>query len=48
MFETIYVSANKWLILDRFGLVSLFNGISYFVGYLMRKLFSYKNNSGTI
>ena len=32
----------------RFGLVSLFNGISTFVGYLMPKLFSEKNSSGTI
>ena len=31
-----------------FGLVSLFNGISTFVGYLMPKLFSQKNSSGTI
>ena len=30
------------------GLVSLFNGISTFVGYLMPKLFSEKNSSGTI
>ena len=29
-------------------LVSLFNGISTFVGYLMPKPFSYKNRSGTI
>ena len=32
----------------RFGLVSLFNGISTFVGYLMPKSFSWKNSSGTI
>ena len=31
-----------------FGLVSLFNGISTFVGYLMPKLFSLKNSSGFI
>ena len=31
-----------------FGLVSLFNGISTFVGYLMPKLFPKKNSSGTI
>ena len=31
-----------------FGLVSLFNGISTFVGYLMPTLFSLKNSSGTI
>ena len=31
-----------------FGLVSLFNGISTFVGYLMPKLFSKKNSSDTI
>ena len=30
------------------GLVSLFNGISTFVGYLTPKQFSYKNSSGTI
>ena len=33
---------------DCFGLVSLFNGISTFVGYLMLKLFSLKNSSDTI
>ena len=32
----------------RVGLVSLFNGISTFVGYLMPKPFSKKNSSGTI
>ena len=32
----------------RFGLVSLFNGISTFVGYLMPKPFSQKNSSGTM
>ena len=32
----------------RLGLVSLFNGISTFVGYLMPKSFSEKNSSGTI
>ena len=31
-----------------FGWVSLFNGISTFVGYLMPKPFSEKNSSGTI
>ena len=31
-----------------FGLVSLFNGISTFVGYLIPKLFSKKNSSATI
>ena len=30
------------------GLVSLFNGISTFLGYLMPKPFSKKNSSGTI
>ena len=35
-------------LVDCFGLVSLFNGISTFVGYLMPKLFSLKNSSGTI
>ena len=33
---------------DRFGFVSLFNGISTFVGYLMPKPFSRKNSSGSI
>ena len=31
-----------------FGLVSLFNGISNFVGYLMPNNFSEKNRSSTI
>ena len=31
-----------------FGLVSLFNGMSTFLGYLMPKPFSEKNSSGTI
>ena len=31
-----------------FDLVSLFNGISTFVGYLMPKPFFQKNSSGTI
>ena len=31
-----------------FGLVSLFNSMSTFVGYLMPKLFSKKNSSGSI
>ena len=31
-----------------FGSVSLFNGISTFVGYVMPKPFSEKNSSGTI
>ena len=31
-----------------FGLVSMFNGISTFVGYLMPKLFSKKNSRGNI
>ena len=31
-----------------FDLVSLFNGISTYVGYLMPKLFFWKNSSGTI
>ena len=39
---------NKYLGVSRFGLVSLFNGLSTFVGYLMPKLFSAKNSSGTI
>ena len=33
---------------NRFVLVSLFNGISTFVGYLMPKPFSKNNSSGTI
>ena len=37
-----------WFGLVWFGLVSLFNGISTFVGYLMPKVFSKKNNSCTI
>ena len=32
----------------RFGLISLFNGISTFVGYLMPKLFFLKNSCGTV
>ena len=32
----------------RFGAVSLFNGISTFVGYLTPKLFSLKNSCSTI
>ena len=36
------------LTLKKFGLVSLFNGISTFVGYLMSKPFSEKNSSDTI
>ena len=31
-----------------FGFVSLFNGISTFVGYLMPKPFSLMNSNGTI
>ena len=34
--------------LFRFGWVSLFYGISTFIGYLMPKPFSLKNSSGTI
>ena len=30
------------------GLVSLFNGISTFIGYLMLKLFSLKKSNGVI
>ena len=33
---------------DEFDLVSLFNGIWTFVGYLMPRPFSKKNSSGTI
>ena len=37
------ILSTKW-----FGLVSLFNGISTFVGYLIPKRFSKKNSSDTI
>ena len=40
--------SNRYMRTVGFGLVSLFNGISTFVGYLMPKLFSLKNSSGTI
>ena len=36
-----------YLIMVSFRFVSLFNGISTFVGYLMQKLFSKKNSNGT-
>ena len=45
---TVGQTNDGWQLLDWFGLVSLFNGISTFVGYLMPKLFSLKNSSGTI
>ena len=35
-------------VIDRFGLGSLFNGISTFVGYLMLKPSLYKNSSDAI
>ena len=38
----------KNLSIYRSHFVSLFNGISTFVGYLMPKPFSKKNSSGTI
>ena len=38
----------RYICIKRLGLVSLFNGISTFVGYLMPKLFSSKNSGGTI
>ena len=44
---TKYVD-EKYNISKSIGLVSLFNGISTFVGYLMPKPFSEKNSSGTI
>ena len=48
----ISVDKNTWnhVILNRIiiGLISLFNDISTFVGYLMPKLFPSKNSSGTI
>ena len=39
---------DKSNIYDWFGLISLFNGIPTFVGYLMPKPFSKKNSSGNI
>ena len=49
----IYIKLKKFMVLTHSlgelgGLVSLFNGISTFVGYLMPKLFSLKNSSCTI
>ena len=44
----IYIYISFYLIYNCVGLVSLFNSISPFVGYLMPKLFSQKNCSGTI
>ena len=41
--KTKNVKRDSW-----FGLVSLFNGISTFVGFLTPKPFSLKNSSGTI
>ena len=38
----------NWKQIKWFGLISLFNGMSTFVDYLMPKLFSKKNSSGTI
>ena len=38
----------KRYVSSEYGLVSLFNGIPTFVGYLMPKLFSLKNSSGAI
>ena len=43
-----YLQKYFFLYLVLFGLVSLLNGISTFVGYLMPKLFSSKDSSGTI
>ena len=44
LLDKIWIVSNiKW-----FGMVSLFNGISTFAGYLMPKVFSEKNSSGTI
>ena len=37
-----------FIVIDWLSLVSLFNGISTVVGYLMPKPFSKKNSSGTI
>ena len=45
---TLYNISKSTDIINHFGLVSLFNGISTFVGYLMPKPFSKKNSSGTI
>ena len=42
------VNGQKLNIFKSVGLVSLFNGISTILGYLMPKPFSEKNSSGTI
>ena len=44
----IFHYSHSPMILKKKGLVSLFNGILTFVGYLIPKLSSYKNSSGTI
>ena len=38
----------KRALCNGYGLVSLFNGITIFVGYLMQKPFLWKNSRGTI
>ena len=38
----------KTVFICRFGVVSLFNGISTFIGYLMPKPFTLKNSISTI
>ena len=45
---TSYVHCESYEFILMVGVVSLFNGISTFVGYLMPNLFSLKNSSGTI
>ena len=47
-FYTGKPNVNRFIVLVWFDLVSLFNGISTFVGYSMPKPFPEKNNSGTI
>ena len=44
----IHVFKNQGCHEKMIGLVSLFNGISNFVGYLMAKSLSQKKSSGTI
>ena len=47
-FYNIYKEDGVYHVVIGFCLVSLFNGISTFVGYLMPKPLSEKNSSGTI
>ena len=46
--KQILTSIKSDRILVRFRLISLFNGISTFVDYLMPKLYLWKNRTGTI